>query len=275
MNKKRTTRTLDNDEHLSRSLTKGLLILEAFAADKPEWGIRELARALKINPASVHRLATTLRSMGFLEQDPTSRRYSLGPRVLKLAALYTHQNPLRDVALRVFEKYVDRFAHSIYLIALARKFEAVYLAVIEGHAPLKVAVEPGGFTGLHSTAAGRVLLSHQTEDYIEAFISLGKLRAFTPRTITSSEKLRRELQLTREQGYAINDGEQFEDVGAVAVPVYNRDGKVTSSVSLAYPRHLVKEERLQLDGVIGCAREITDEIMLRAYGSLPTVSLRL
>lgn len=273
MNKRRVTDLPGNAARPIGSLTKGLLILEAFTADKPEWGVRELARALKVNPASVHRLATTLCSIGFLEQDPSSRRYSLGPRVMKLAGLYTHHNPLPGVALRVFEKYIDRFEHSFYLIALARKFEAVYLAVLEGRAPVRVTVEPGGFTGLHSTAAGRVLLSHQPEDYIAAFISLGNLKAFTPRTITSPETLRQELVLTRERGYAINDGEQFEDVGAVAVPVYDRDGKATTSVSLAYPRHLVKEARLDLDSVIRCAREIADEIMLRAYGSLRGISL--
>jgi len=192
---------------------------------------------------------------------------------MKLAAIYAHHNPLPGVALRIFERYVDRFEHSFYLIALAQDFEAVYLAVLEGRAPLKVAVEPGGVTGLHSTAAGKVLLASQPDEYVEAFIGRGELRAFTPRTITSPAVLRRELQLTRERGYSVNDGEQFEDIGAVAVPVYNTAGKVTSSVSLAYPRHLAKEGRLLLKDVISCAREIADEIMVGVYGSSRSAEL--
>ena len=68
----------------SQSLERGLRILSEFAANGPVLGIADLARAVDLNRSTTHRYVATLTSLGFLQQDPDTRKYSLGPRVVDL-----------------------------------------------------------------------------------------------------------------------------------------------------------------------------------------------
>ncbi len=43
----------------SKTLRKALMILDAFAEEQRDWGVRSLAEHLSMNPTSVHRLLLT------------------------------------------------------------------------------------------------------------------------------------------------------------------------------------------------------------------------
>lgn len=251
------------EEMPSQTLARALVLLEHFNSKHPEWGVRELSRELGISPASVHRMVKTFQTLGYLKQDDDTQRYSLGPKVMKLAGVYTHQNPLPSIASKVFENYADRFEYNFYLGKLYR-FEVVYLAVLDGRGPIKIAVEPGGTTALHSTALGKVLLAFQSDDYIHEFIRRSDLHRYSPRSITDPEMLREQLNKIRKQGYAVNDGEHYAQVGAISVPVYDHTGRVTLATSLAYPIHLINDGRIQPENLVPLAQEITDEISYRS-----------
>jgi DNA-binding IclR family transcriptional regulator len=253
----------------SKTLLKAIQILELFSLDNPDFGVREVANTLKINPSSAYRLISTLSDEGYLEQNPSTRRYSLGPGVLKLAWLYNNINPIPNVAQRVFEEYATVFEHSFFLIFLASKYEAVYLYVREGRSPLRITKQPGSITYLHSTAGGKVLLAYQSEYFVEDFMKSHEFTPLTQRTITSPKIFRETLSKVRLQGYAINDGEQFDDIGAIAVPIIELSGQVRNCVSLAYPRHHMLEGRLEFDRVLNCAQDIANQIMERLYSSEP------
>lgn len=246
------------EQQPSRTLAKGLLILEAFSIHKPEWGVRELARELNMSPATVARLLATLQNMGYLEQFSGTQQYRLGPMAMRLGNIYAHHNPLPTQAQNIFEQYVDRFAYNFYLGILDRD-EVIYLAALDGRGPIKVVVSPGGATGLHSTALGKVLLAYQGDDYIRQIISSG-LGSHTPNTVTHAEDLWGQINEIRTLGYAINIGEQFEDIGAVGVPVRNTYGDVVAGVSLAYPQVLIQNGNLDLNEIIELAKEVGDAV---------------
>lgn len=250
-------------EQPNQTLAKALEALDAFSAERPKRGIRELGRELGINPTSVYRIVKTLCNSGYLEQNALGQSYSLGPKVLKLASLYSLQNPLPSVARKVFESFSNRFEHNFYLGMLSR-FEVIYLAVLDSRGPIKIVVEPGVSIALHSTALGKVLLAYKNDEYIQEFIKRNSLEAFTPRTLSKPEDLLKQLKEIRKQGYAINDGEQYDSIGAVGVPLYGPNGSpVNLAVSLTYPRHLVYEGQLNIEELIALGREIANEITRR------------
>lgn len=249
----------DFSQQPSQTLAKAMAILDAFSDEQPERGIRELGRELGINSATVYRLVTTLSGAGYLEQDPETQRYSLGPKFLRLANLYALHNPISVVTRKVFESYADRFEHNFYLSKLSN-FEVVYLAVLDGRGPIRIVVEAGRRAALHATATGKLLLAYCDDDYIGQFLEVTELKAYTPRTVTDGTRLWQQLEEIRRREYAINDGEYYEDVGAVSVPLFDSRTQSTLGVCLAYPRHLVIQERVSVEELIPLAREIAEEI---------------
>jgi hypothetical protein len=63
------------DPQLSQSLLRGLAILSCFGAERPWRAIVDLAKELEMSPSTTHRYVKTLRAIGLLEQDPTTREY--------------------------------------------------------------------------------------------------------------------------------------------------------------------------------------------------------
>ena len=250
------------DEQPSQTLARGLLILEKFSSKRSEWGVRELGRELGLDPATVHRLVSTLANIGYLEQDQETQRYTLGPKVLRLAELYTVHNPISTIANKIFQQYSEQFRYNFYLGKLFGS-EIVYLAAHDGQAPIKIVVEAGATIALHSTAVGLAVLAYQDEAFIESFLEKQRLTRYTQATMTNVQALRERLATIREQRYAINRGEHYEDVGAVGAPIIKPGKRVEYGVSLAYPQHLVAEGRIDIQELIRLTQQIAAEIAER------------
>ncbi|HEY8304095.1 MAG TPA: helix-turn-helix domain-containing protein [Solirubrobacteraceae bacterium] len=64
-----------NDPQLSQSLLRGLAILSCYGPERPWRAIIDLAKELRMSPSTTHRYVKTLRAVGLLEQNPTTREY--------------------------------------------------------------------------------------------------------------------------------------------------------------------------------------------------------
>lgn len=131
-----------------------------------------------LSVSTAHRLARTLVSAAFLEQDDHTARYRLGPAVAELGQLTFHQRGLHLAAPE--------------LDLLSRRTGAAAdLAIRSGpHAVILVGASVRPDTGLglrrplHSTALGKVLLAWPRPGDA-GVATLGPLAPFTDRTITA------------------------------------------------------------------------------------------
>jgi DNA-binding IclR family transcriptional regulator len=113
----------------------------------------------------------------------------------------------------------------------------------------------------YCTATGKAFLAHATDDVVEKVIAAG-LPPRTPDTITSAERLRAELLLIRERGYAIDDVENEQDIRCVAAPVYDHSGAVTTAVSVSGTATRVTRDRVPELGALltAATRAITESL---------------
>ncbi len=63
------------DPQLSQSLLRGLSVLSCYGPDRPWRAIIQLAGQLGMSPSTTHRYVKTLKAVGLLEQNPTTREY--------------------------------------------------------------------------------------------------------------------------------------------------------------------------------------------------------
>src|SRR5215210_8505461 len=76
--------TSDRSAGFSQSLERGLSVLDAFAGMSATLGIAEIAREVGLNKSTTHRYVNTLTVLGYLHQDPESRKYRLGARAVEI-----------------------------------------------------------------------------------------------------------------------------------------------------------------------------------------------
>ncbi|MBN9043450.1 MAG: hypothetical protein BGP05_10545 [Rhizobiales bacterium 62-47] len=243
----------------NQSLIRGLRILEAYTSAKQSWGVRELGRELNINAATTYRLITSLASRGYLEQNPETQKYHLGPKVVQLAANYSMQNSLIEISLRIFAKYEKQFPYNFY-VGVVSSDEVIYIAVYESRGPLKITTEPGQSVSLYGSALGKLLLANETDDFIKALVARKPVKQITPLTVANEKELMRQIRQIRKVGYAINRGEIYTEIAAVALPIRNPDGSVAAGVSLSFPMHYLDTKKIELEEVINLGQVIADEI---------------
>lgn len=220
-----------------QSLARGLKILDVLGEAQDSMGITELAQQLDMDKGSVSRFMQTLANYGYAEQDPTTRRYRLGPQVVALSRSLLTRMPLRDQAKPFLHQLVERTGECAHL-AIPAQGRVLYLDQVESQATLRVNTGVGTLAPLHCTALGKVLLAFANVPPSET------LDAYTTRTITDPAVLGLHLEQTRRQGYAIDDEEFSYGVRCVAAPVYDYRSKAVAAIGISGPAGRLGLERL-------------------------------
>jgi len=84
---------------------------------------------------------------------------------------------------------------------------------------MRMFTEVGRRTMPHTTAVGKAILADRTERDVRALLQRTGMPRRTEHTITSPDEFVADLERTRKQGYAVDDGEQEVGVRCVAVAV--------------------------------------------------------
>lgn len=122
----------------------------------------------------------------------------------------------------------------------------------------------GSWAYMHCNASGKVILAHLPDPEIEYILDRHGHQQ-TPNTITDRDKLTGELERIREQGYALNLGEDLKGIQAVSVPLLFEE-EVDGAIAIAGPSHRVTKERCEAE-LVEALFAMTDDIELRlAFG---------
>jgi DNA-binding IclR family transcriptional regulator len=241
----------------NQSLARGLAILQAFDDITPEAGIRELSRRLELDRSTVFRLVRTLVDAGFLEQNPVTQKYRIGPRTFEVGQRYTNSGPLYDVAARQMRALHDEHGLDVYL-AVRLDGIVLYLSAIESDNVVFRAI--AGTRGhLHSTSLGKMLLASEPPAVVRTILGKISLPRLTQATKTSRRALAADIAKVRKRGYATSDGENLAGVFSVSAPIRNPYGKVVAVISGSYPKAKMSNKRMagMIAAVMRCADSIS------------------
>ncbi|GGK61810.1 IclR family transcriptional regulator [Ornithinimicrobium pekingense] len=244
-----------------QSVDRALDILELLAGRHGTLGVTEIAREVALPAGTAHRLLMALSRRGWVRQDP-GRRYGVGPAALRVGDASSRE--LAALALPALRAAVEATGETANIAAL-EDGAMVYLAQAPSPHTLRIFAEVGRRVPLHSTAVGKVVLAGMDEARARALLGDGELTARTPRTLTTVDAVRQELQRVREQGYAVDDEEQELGVRCVAVPVgAGRWGDLALSVSGPVERMT----REHASSVVPRLQQIADDLTHRVLGGL-------
>ena len=232
-----------------QSLERAFGLLELMVAAGGEIALSELAASSGLPLPTIHRLVRTLVGSGYVCQLP-SRRYALGPRLIGLGDSASRM--LGAWARPHLTGLVERTGETANMAMLDGDY-VVYVAQVPSRHSMRMFTEVGRRVYAHCTGVGKALLSQLPPEEAQALVRRAGMPPQTPRTVTDPHRLGEELARIREQGYALDEGEQELGVRCFAVPVLGSPS--TTAVSVSGP-----EGRLTLqsvDSVIPVLRQAT------------------
>jgi IclR family acetate operon transcriptional repressor len=210
-----------------QSLDRALELLEHLADAGGSMRLAELEAKSGLPLPTVHRLVRSLAHNGYVRQEP-SRRYALGPRLIRLGELAGRA--LGSWAVPYLTELVDEIGETANMAVLEGD-AVVYVAHVPSAHSMRMFTEVGRRVPAHCTGVGKALLSQLRDDEVRALLRRTGMPAQTPRTHTDPGALLSELGEVREQGWAVDDAEQELGVRCVAVPLEGTPALAALSVS--------------------------------------------
>lgn len=216
------------------SLERAIAVLERLAsADAPLLGITEISRDLSLPKAVVHRILSSLRSRGYVELEPTTRRYRLGPGVLRLSRAYLKRLDIREVARPLMEELSDLTGETVTL-SVRTGMSRMYVDQVVPDTDIRMVVEVGRLFPLHAGGTSKALLAFLPKDEVAQVLD-GQLHRLTDATITDPDRLREELETVRARGFAVSRGERQPGAASVAAPILDAEGRPIAAISVCGP----------------------------------------
>jgi DNA-binding IclR family transcriptional regulator len=197
---------------------------------------------LDTSRAACHRFLTTLRDLGYVEKTDKGR-FCLTFKVLELGMRKLDGFEIRHIAHPFMQEMALAFSETVNLghwegTAIA------HLDKINSPEILRLDVGMGALAPAYCTGLGKAVLAFLPDPELENYLGSVEWVAMSPKTITSPEQLRIELEQIRHRGYAIDDEELSLGLRCVAAPVFDYTGRPVYALSVSGPTQRMSEEKI-------------------------------
>jgi DNA-binding IclR family transcriptional regulator len=233
-----------------QSVERAAALLRAVAAATgPEATAAALAGVVGLNRTTTWRILSTLERERLVSHDRETGWYSLGLGLVDLAG--QAGGTLARTANVVLQR-VAALSGETAALAVLREGVLTYVAEANAGTVVSAALQ-GRPVSMHATSTGKALLAFSDPADVRPLLGLppgGRLPRFTSSTITSLRELEKELERTRELGYAECRGEFETTAWGVSAPVPDRSGRPAAVLSIWGPGDRVTVDRFAALGKI-------------------------
>ncbi|RRJ29671.1 IclR family transcriptional regulator [Halocatena pleomorpha] len=211
-----------------KSVENAILILEELRRTG-QAGVTELSDRISLSKGTVHHYLATLRKQNFVEK--TDDTYQLGLRALSYGGAARE----RERVFQIGKDGVDRLAATTgetARLVVERQGYAVTLYQSTNHDQEAVPTHLGIQEDLHSTAAGKAMLSVMNDSTVDEILER-KLVRHTDNTTIEPETLRAEIEEIRSRGIAFDNEEQFDGIRCVATALATETDELLGAISVS------------------------------------------
>jgi DNA-binding IclR family transcriptional regulator len=236
------------------SVSRALAILELLAQSKRGLTLSDISRKLALPKSSVHVLVRTLELIGYLKNNPKSRKYHFGLKLISLSNTALENLDMREQARPFVQDLMLKTGLTVHM-AILEGAEAVIIEKVEAPGMLRLATWVGRRLDANSSSLGKALLAFAPAESDMSRRLTGRAYARHNRnTITSQDRLARELKKIHELGYAFDDEEGEIGFRCIGAPIYDSAGKVIAAVSVAGTSAQIPKENVSK---LACAVKAT------------------
>lgn len=219
-------------------------------------GVTEIAEQVDMARGSVHKHLKTLHYHDYIEKDDGGE-YGLGFKFLTRGGYVRDQSDLCRRARPLTEKLAERTDEPANFIIKDGSYGYFAYSVNDQYG-LREDVNIGEQFQLHQTAAGKAILSILSDETIRSIYDGLELKQRTSNTIADYEALFEEVEIIRDQGYAINREEFHDGVIGVGAPVQHANTGAIGAFSVAGPVNQIEEttEQEYINAVVELANRL-------------------
>ena len=244
-----------------QSVDRALSILEVLSDYKEGLGITDISNKIHIHKSTVHRILATLIYKGYVVQDQKTNKYMITLKLFELGNKKVEDMNLLTVSKPYTEELMEKVNEVVHLVVRENN-EIVYVDKVEADNTIRMASTIGRRSPLYSTSVGKAILAQLPDEEVEKIWNSSKIEKLTEFTITDLEEMKKELNIIRKKGYAVDNEENEIGVRCIGAPVFNIFGKVEGAISISGPTFRLTNEKIDgfAEQVVKYANAISREL---------------
>nr|UOZ96115.1 Pectin degradation repressor protein KdgR [Cupriavidus sp.] len=209
-------------------------LLDALARHSEPVSLKELSKVTALHPSTAHRILNDLVLARMVDRTEPGL-YQLGMRLLELGNLVKARLNVRDAAAGPMRDLHKLTGETINL-AVRQADEIVYVErTVSERSGMQVVRAIGGRAALHLTSSGKLFLAAEDSRAVRSYGMRTGLAGQTRNSITDVQRLERELEEVRRQGFA-RDNEELElGVRCIAAAIRDDAGRIVAGLSISAP----------------------------------------
>lgn len=243
------------------ALDRGIRILELLPQSRSGLTLSQLTRHLDLPKSSVHCLLRALQDAGYVYREAETGKFHVSLRICTLADMALSGIGLRDHARPSLRRLSDTTRMTVHL-AVLEQGACILIEKVSRSEGMRVATWTGKHLSLHCTSLGKALAAYIPENQLDALIREQGLLRHNDNTICSLKRLKQDLEIVRQRGYALDDEEEEISVRCIGAPIFNGRRQAVAAVSVVgavgqiHDGNIGRLSRL----VMAAAKEIGDRI---------------
>lgn len=244
-----------------QSLIRALAILETLAESAEGMTLSDVAQIVGLAPSTAHRLLTTLESRRHVRFDAREGLWQVGVQSFVVGQAFRRSRDVVGLARPYMRQLMEESGETANLY-IEEGGEAVCMAQVECRQVMRAIARPGGRVKLHCSGAGKAMLANLAATEVARILQQHGLPRATERTLDTPRKLRDDLALVRERGFALDDEENAVGLRCVAAAVLDEEGRPLAALSVSGPSARIDTTAMAVLGglVRQAARAVTEQI---------------
>lgn len=222
------------DKKTLQSVVRTFTVLELLD-EYGELGITEISEMLSFDKSTVFRIISTLKSLGYVAQNPFNSKYSNSYKLFEIGSNVARKTGLPQLAYPFMHELSKATGEAVNL-AVRDGTKALYISKIESTDTIKVCMNLGQTIPLYCTALGKSLIAFLPENGVRELLRNERFIQYTSNTIKDIETLLRELKEVRKLGYSVDNEEHIKNIYCIGAPIFDVSNNVIAALSLALPK---------------------------------------
>lgn len=241
-----------------QTIDRIVTVMRAVAAEPDGQTLSEVGRRAGLAPATCHRLLHGLAANDMVEKDACTRRWRMGLGMAQLARSVAPVPGFVQSADPVMSHLRDQWRECFFLTALV---DGEVVCVRSATPPARdpttaVTVALGRRLPLHAAATAKAILAMLDFEQAASLLETAPRQRFTRWTNTRTPRIKNELALVSQIGYATCDQEMEEGVLAFAVAAKGPPGEPPRGLGVIGHGHRLREH--EKNGLIDDLRSAID-----------------
>jgi IclR family acetate operon transcriptional repressor len=200
------------------ALDRGLVMMQALAREG-YMSLTDLSLKVGVPTSTAHRILMTLEKRGFAELSEDTNEWSVGIESFRVGNSYLERTNLIENSRKAMRNLMETTGETANL-AISDDGAVVFISQVESHNPIRAFFRPGTRGDMHASGIGKALLANMLRRDVEKILHTKGCPEYTEKTLTSPAELFRDLETTRERGWAFDDEERYVGMRCIASCIY-------------------------------------------------------